>query len=154
MKREALIKSMGIELPKESPSGAIYKPVRQVGRTLFISGQIPVENGQIKYTGKLKDDSDIERGRQAARLCIVNMLAAVKEQIGNLDLVTQVVKIQVFVNSVTGFTFQHLVANGASELLIDVFGKEDGCPARTAVGTNQLPLDVTVEIEGIFEICG
>ncbi|NLK68215.1 MAG: RidA family protein [Clostridiaceae bacterium] len=151
MKIENKIRQLGYTLPQSSPAGAIYTPVRRVGNTLYVSGQIPWLDGQVKYSGKVGSERDVKYGQEAARLCILNMLAAVKNAIGDLDKVKQVVKLTVMVSSETGFDKQHLVANGASQLLVDIFGP-DGCAARTAMGVNQLPMDVTVEIEGIIEV--
>lgn len=151
MRAEKKIEELGYTLPEDSPAGAIYTPVRRVGNLLYISGQIPWLNGEVKYSGKMGNEHDISFGQDAARLCILNMLSAVRKFIGDLDKVRQVVRLYVIVNSEVGFERQHLVANGASQLMIDIFGP-DGCSTRTAVGTNQLPLDVTVEIDGIFEV--
>lgn len=151
MKIEKRIEELGIKLPASSPPGAMYVPVKQVGNVLFISGQVPFVNGELAYAGKVGEERTLEEGQQAARVCIINMLAAVKDYLGDLDKVKNVVKLQAFVNSKVGFDKQHIVVNAASELLYDVFG-EIGRHARTAVGTNQLPMDATVEIEAIFEI--
>lgn len=151
MKIEKRIEELGIKLPASSPPGAMYVPVKQVGNVLFISGQVPFVNGELKYAGKVGEERTLEEGQEAARVCIINMLAAVKDYLGDLDKVKNVVKLQAFVNSKVGFDKQHIVVNAASELLYDVFG-EIGRHARTAVGTNQLPMDATVEIEAIFEI--
>lgn len=151
MTRLDTLEQLGIQLPQSSPPGAIYKPVRQLGNALYVSGQIPWQDGQVVYTGKLGQERSLEYGQQAARLCIINMLGALRNYLGSLEPIRQVVKLQVFVASEVGFDQQHLVANSASELLMAVFG-EDGCAARTAIGTNQLPLNITVEIEGIFEV--
>lgn len=147
---EKRIKELGIELPAASPPGAMYVPVKRLGSALFVSGQVPMQNGKPLYTGKVGSERSIEYARDAARLCIVNMLAALKEHLGDLDKMVNVVKLQVFVNSEPGFDRQHIVANAASELLFEIFG-ETGRHARTAVGTNQLPLDFTVEIEAVIE---
>ena len=105
----------------------------------------------MKYPGYVGDSVTLEEAQDAARICIINMLAAVKHYLSDLDKVKNVVKLQAFVNSKTGFKKQHIVVNAASQLLYDVFG-EKGRHARTAVGTNQLPMDAPVEIEAIFEI--
>lgn len=148
---ENRISQLGIELPKNLKPGAMYVPVKKSGKMLFVSGQIPSVNGKPVYTGKVGGDRDMEYAKEAARLCIINMLGNIKDFIGDLDKIQEVIRIQCFVNSQTGFDQQHIVANSASQLLYDVFG-EAGRHARTAVGTNQLPLDVTVEIEGIFQV--
>ena len=148
---EKKIAELGITLPEMSPPGAMYIPVKQIGNALFVSGQVPFVNGVMKYPGYVGDSVTLEEAQDAARICIINMLAAVKHYLSDLDKVKNVVKLQAFVNSKTGFNQQHIVVNAASQLLYDVFG-EKGRHARTAVGTNQLPMDAPVEIEAIFEI--
>lgn len=151
MLAEKRIAELGITLPEMSPPGAMYIPVKQIGNALFVSGQVPFVNGVMKYPGYVGDSVTLEEAQDAARICIINMLAAVKHYLSDLDKVKNVVKLQAFVNSKTGFKKQHIVMNAASQLLYDVFG-EKGRHARTAVGTNQLPMDAPVEIEAIFEI--
>ncbi|MFR7989757.1 MAG: RidA family protein [Anaerovoracaceae bacterium] len=151
MNTEKRIEELGIKLPPSSPPGAMYVPVKQLGSALFVSGQVPFVDGVMTYPGKVGDEVTLEQAEEAARICIINMLAAVKNYLGDLDKVKDVVKVQAFVNSKTGFMEQHIVVNAASQLLYDVFG-EAGRHARTAVGTNQLPMDAPVEIEAIFEI--
>jgi enamine deaminase RidA (YjgF/YER057c/UK114 family) len=129
----------------------MYIPVKQLGNALFVSGQIPVINGELAYTGKVGSERTLEEAQEAAKICTINMLAAVKNYLGDLDRVVNVVKLQGFVNSEVGFLEQHIVINAASQLLYDVFG-EAGRHARTSLGTYQLPLNATVEIEAIFEI--
>ena len=152
MNAEKRLASLGYSLPAMGKPGAVYTPARQVGNLLFVSGQTPQREGRMAYTGKLGEAGrDVAYGQDAARQCILNMLAVVKDAVGDLGRVVQVVKLFALVQSAEGFCQQHLVANGASELLVAVFGQE-GCAARSAVGANQLPLDASVEIEGIFEI--
>lgn len=151
MKIEKKIKGLGIELPESTKPAAMYIPVKQLGKVLYISGQVPFINGCLAYTGKVGKERTPEEAEEAARICIINMLAAVRDYLGDLDKVANVVKIQAFVSSEVGFMQQHIVVNAASQLLYEIFG-EAGRHARTAVGTNQLPLDATVEIEGVFEI--
>lgn len=169
---EKKIQELGIKLPLASPPGAMYIPVKQLGNALFVAGQVPFVDGKLIYSGKVSDivsedqESEVykkcivnhtgdtvslEQVEEAARRCIINLLAALKDYLGDLDRVKNITKIQVFVNSRTGFMKQHIVANAASQLLYDVFG-EKGRHARTAVGTNQLPMDAPVEIEAIVEI--
>ncbi|GIP14850.1 hypothetical protein J40TS1_04920 [Paenibacillus montaniterrae] len=145
------IEALGLHIPPSSPPGALYVPVKQLGGALYVSGQVPMVDGKPVYTGKVGSERSIEYGQEAARLCVINMLAALKDFTGDLNKVKGVVKLLAFVNSEVGFWEQHIVVNAASQLLFDVFG-EDGRHARSAVGTNQLPMDVTVEIEGIFEL--
>ncbi len=148
---EEKIKNLGIDLPETSKPGAMYIPVKQLGNALFVSGQVPFVDGVMKYQGHVGDEVSLEEAQEAAKTCVINMLAAVRYYLGDLDKVKNVVKLQAFVNSKTGFNQQHIVINSASQLLYDVFG-ESGRHARTAVGTNQLPMDAPVEIEAIFEI--
>ncbi|GAU76276.1 RidA family protein [Fusibacter sp. 3D3] len=148
---EKRLETLGIILPQKAVIGALYVPVKQTGNLLFISGQVPMKDGTPVFTGKIGSERSLAYGEDAARLCIINMLGAVKEYLGDLDRVKEVIKLQGFVNSEIGFDKQHIVINAASQLLYDIFG-EIGRHARTAVGTNQLPMDVSVEIEAIFEI--
>ena len=152
MKIEQKILDLGIQLPDTPKPKAKYIPTKQTGNLLFVSGQLPTnQQGELLYKGKLGQELTLEQGQECARACIINMLAAVKGHIGDLDKVKSIVKLQAFVASKTGFDQQHLVTNGASELLGQIF-EEQGTHARTAVGINQLPLDAPVEIEAIFEI--
>jgi len=127
-----------------------YAPAVRTGNLLFVSGQIGTENGRIIHPGKLGRDVDVERGRAAARACAIAALAIVRQELGSLDNVARVVKLTVYVASAEGFTDQPTVANGASELLRDVFG-EAGLGARAAVGVAELPLGASVEAEFVFE---
>lgn len=145
------LKELGLEIPAAAAPAAMYVPVKQTGNLLFISGQIPVKDGVMQYTGKAGKDKTLEEAQAAARLCAINIIAAVKGFTGDLNKVKNIVKITAFVASETGFDKQHLVANGASELLFDVFG-EAGRHTRSAVAVNQLPLDATVEVEAIVEV--
>ena len=151
MNIENRIKELGIELPVAAAPAAMYIPVKQAGNLLFVSGQIPVKDGVMQYTGKVGEDKTLEEAEAAARLCAINIISAVKAYVGDLDKVKSIVKITAFVASKTGFDKQHLVANGASSLLFDVFG-EAGRHTRSAVSVNQLPLDAPVEVEAIIEI--
>lgn len=151
MKVEEKIAALGITLPAQSEPKAMYIPVKALGNALFVSGQVPFQDGDLLYRGKVGKELTLEQGQEAARCCIVNMLAALKFYLGDLDKVKNVVKLQAFVSSETGFDQQHIVINAASQLLYDVFG-EPGRHARTAIAVNQLPMDAPVEIEAIFEI--
>ena len=151
MRIEQRIRELGIALPEASKPKAMYIPVKRAGNLLFVSGQLPIKDDGGLLTGKLGQERSLEYGQDAARRCVINMLAALKSELGDLDLVKGVIKLQSFVNSEAGFTQQHIVTNAASELLYEVFG-EIGRHARTAIGTNQLPLDATVEIEAIVEV--
>ena len=150
MKIEKRLEELGIVLPEAAAPAAMYVPLVQTGNLIFISGQLPKdENGLL--TGKAGDAHTMEEAKAGARVCAINALAALKAHLGDLDKVNRIVKLQAFVASKTGFAEQHLVANGASELLFEVFG-EAGRHARTAVAVNQLPLDATVEVEFIVEV--
>lgn len=148
---EKRLEEMDIRLPELSAPKALYVPVVQTGKLCFVSGQIPMLDGQLLYAGKVGAERTLEEGQEAARICAVNLLAALRAHLGDLDRICRVVKLQAFVNSQTGFIQQHIVVNAASQLLYDALG-EKGHHARTAVGTNQLPMDATVEIEAIVEV--
>ena len=151
MNIEKRIEELGIVLPEAAAPAAMYVPVKKTGNLLFVSGQIPVKEGKMQFEGKAGKDKTLEEAQEAARLCAINIIAAVKAYVGDLDKVKSIVKITAFVASETGFDKQHLVANGASELLFDVFG-EAGRHTRSAVAVNQLPLNATVEVEAIIEV--
>ena len=151
MNVEKKLQEMQVDLPAMSAPKAMYVPVVQTGKLCFVSGQIPMLDGKLLYAGKVGDTLTLEDGAQAARICAVNILAALKDHLGDLDRIVRVVKLQAFVNSKVGFQQQHLVVNAASQLLYDALG-EKGHHARTAVGTNQLPMDAAVEIEAIVEV--
>jgi len=148
---EERIKELGIEIPDAAAPAAMYVPVKQAGNLVFVSGQIPVKDGAMQFIGKAGSDKTLEEAQAAARLCAINIVAQLKTFLGDLDKVKSIVKITCFVASETGFDKQHLVANGASELLFEVFG-EAGRHTRSAVAVNQLPLDATVEVEAIIEV--
>jgi enamine deaminase RidA (YjgF/YER057c/UK114 family) len=147
----ARLAELGIELPKTQPPVANYVPAVVCGSQVFVAGQIPVWNGVLRFVGQLGHKLSIEDGQQAAWICALNILAQLKAAIDDLDRVKRCVKLNVFVNSTSAFTDQPKVANGASDLLVQVFG-EAGKHARSAVGVAQLPLGVSVEIDAVFEI--
>ncbi len=144
------MKELSIELPEAPKSAGLYVPVRQTGNLLFSAGQGPVRNGTIIHKGKVGAGRSLEEGQDAARLCVLNILAQVEKTIGDLNRITGVVKLLGFVASAPGFNDQPKVINGGSQLLIDLFG-ERGWHARSAIGVNELPGDITVEIEAVFE---
>lgn len=148
---ENRLQEMGIALPEMSAPKALYVPVVQTGKLCFVSGQIPMLDGKVLYTGKVGGSRTLEDGQEAAKVCAINILAALRAHLGDLDKIVRIVKLQAFVSSTTDFMQQHIVVNAASQLLYDALG-EKGHHARTAVGTNQLPMDVTVEIEAIVEV--
>lgn len=148
---ENRLQEMGIALPEMSAPKALYVPVVQTGKLCYVSGQIPMLDGKVLYTGKVGGTRTLEEGQEAAKVCAINILAALRAYLGDLDKIVRIVKLQAFVSSTTDFMQQHIVVNAASQLLYDALG-ENGHHARTAVGTNQLPMDVTVEIEAIVEV--
>jgi enamine deaminase RidA (YjgF/YER057c/UK114 family) len=141
---------LGITLPEAAAPVAAYVPAVQVGNLLHISGQLPFEEGQL-MTGRLGEDRDTDFGQRAARACGVMLLAQMQKALGSLDRIERIVKLGVFVSSAAGFTDQPKVANGASELMQDVFG-EAGRHARSAVGVPVLPLGAAVEIDAIVAV--
>ena len=148
---EAKLKEMGIVLPSVPKPLASYVPAVQTGETIYTSGQIPFVDGELMYKGKVGDQLSEQEGYQAAKICAINCLSAIKGLIGSLDNIERVVKVTGFVNSAQGFTNQPKVINGASDLLGEVFG-EIGQHARSAVGVSELPLGAAVEIEMVVKI--
>ena len=152
MTPEARLAKLGIELPAPNPAVANYVGAVTAEGLVFVSGHGPYDGAEYVYRGKLGREIDVPAGQQSARLTIVNLLASLKAEIGELDRVQRIVKLLVLVNSDPEFGEQHLVANGASDLLVDVFGPERGRHARSAIGVGALPFGISVEIEGIFAI--
>lgn len=144
------IKELNLELPAVAAAVATYVPAVKTGNLLFISGQGPVENGKYKYIGKVGSELTEEQGYDAAKLVALNCLAVIRHELGNLQRVKRIVKLLAWVNSAPGFNRQPMVINGASNLLVELFG-DKGRHARSAVGTNELPFDIPVEIEMIVE---
>jgi len=149
---EERLAELGIDLPAPNPAVGSYVGAVTVGNTVFVSGHGPYRDGEFVYKGKLGREVDVETGQAAARLTILNLLASLKSEIGELDRVRRVVKLLVLVNSDPEFGEQPKVANGASDLLVEIFGPDRGPHARSAVGVGALPFAIPVEIEGIFEI--
>jgi enamine deaminase RidA (YjgF/YER057c/UK114 family) len=141
---------LGIELPAPAAPVAAYVPAVLTGNLLHISGQLPFEGGAL-MSGRLGEDRDTDYGQRAARACGVMLLAQMQKALGSLDRVERVVKLGVFVSSAGSFTDQPKVANGASELMEQVFG-EAGRHARSAVGVPVLPLGAAVEIDAIVAV--
>ncbi|MBS0272360.1 MAG: RidA family protein [Proteobacteria bacterium] len=149
---ETRLQTLGIELPVQSPSTANYVPFVKTGTLIFISGQLPAWNGELKYIGKVGLDFSLEDGREAARLCALNILSHLKIACeGDLNRIKRCVRLGGFVNSTDTFKDHPKVINGASDLMIDVF-EEEGRHARMAVGVNSLPLGSAVEVEALFEM--
>ena len=149
---EARLKELGVTLPKPPKPVASYVPFTISGNQVFISGQVPLADGALKYVGKLGVDAGLEVGQAAAQLCAINILSVLKVACdGDLDRVVRCLKVNVFVNATPDYTQQPEVANGASDLFAAVFG-DAGKHARAAVGAGSLPRNVAVEVEAVFEI--
>ncbi len=148
---EERLAELGLRLPEVVPPLAAYQPTARAGDLVFTAGQLPARDGEMLATGKLGAEVSEEEGYACARQCALNALAAVAAEVGGLSAVKRVVKVVVFVASTPDFTAQPKVANGASELLGEVFG-DTGRHARSAVGVASLPLDVPVEVELVVEV--
>ncbi len=144
MHPEEKLKQLGLALPEPPSPVASYISNRRVGNTLFLSGVAPTLGGEVKYEGKVGKDISAEEAYQAAQLCCLNHLAQIKQAIGNLDKVTQIVRLYGFVNCAPGFNNPPAVINGASDLLVEVFG-ERGRHARAAMRVAELWRDIPVE---------
>lgn len=142
---------MGLALPTAPKPVAAYIPCRRVGNLLFIAGQIPMRDGQLMAKGSAPSQVSVEEAVACARQCVLNGLAVIKAEVGSLDRVKQFVRLGVFVCSEAGFYEQPKVANGASELVVELFG-EKGKHARAAVGSIALPLGAAVEVEFLVEV--
>jgi enamine deaminase RidA (YjgF/YER057c/UK114 family) len=151
MNTEDKLRQMGLELPEVAAPVAAYVPTVRTGNLVFVSGQVPREKGELKFRGHVGGELSIEDGRAAARLCALSALAAVKREIGDLDRIRRIVKVTGYVASAAGFTDQPKVVDGASLFLGELLG-EKGKHARAAVGVNELPLGVAVELEMIVEV--
>lgn len=154
MSADARLKQLGLVLPAPATALANYVPFTLCGKILFVSGQLAFgADGKLapEHTGKLGREVSPEAGRAAARLCAINLLAQVKSATGSLDQVTRVLKLSAFVNAQPDFTGLAPIVNGASDLMVDLFG-DKGRHARAAVGVAVLPLDSAVEIDAMFEL--
>ncbi len=145
------LKKLNLELPAPPPLGGVYVPVKQVWNLLFTAGQGSTQNGVPVVSGKAGTDVSIETAQNGAMVAALNMLSILHQYTGDLNRVKNVVKLLGFVASTPGFGNQPKVMNAASQLLVDLFG-EAGRHARSAIGVNELPGNITVEIEGIFEL--
>ena len=148
---EARLKALGIELPAPPKPAANYVTATRSGRLVFLSGQGPLANGEVVYCGKIGADLTEAQGVAAARLTILNSLAILRQEVGSLDEVTRIMKLLAWVRSADGFQRQHIVVNGASDLLVEIFG-ERGRHARSAVAAHELPFGIAVEIEMVVEV--
>jgi len=148
---EAKLKEMGIDLPEAAKPLAAYIPAIKIGDCVYTSGQIPLVDGELKFKGKVGAGISEAQGYEAAKVCAINCLSAIKGLIGSLDQIAQIIKVTGFVNSAPGFNAQPKVVNGASEFLGEVFG-EAGRHTRSAVGVSELPIDAAVEVEMIVKL--
>ncbi|MBL1216621.1 MAG: RidA family protein [Planctomycetes bacterium] len=147
------LEELGLELPEAPKPVASYVPWVRTGSLVFISGQLPLMDGKLLCAGRVPDEVPPDKAAAAARMCALNLLAVLHAATdGKLDSVTRVVRLGVFVASAPEFFQQPMVANGASDLMVNVFGDEIGRHARAAVGSIGLPLGAPVEIEGLFEV--
>ena len=147
---EQKIETLGITLSSPPTPAGSYVPVVRTGNLIFISGQIPIEDGKLKFTGKVSDEN-LETAKQSARMCAINILAQLKREVGDLDKVSKIVRLSGFVNSVPDFSQHPKVINSASDLIFEIFG-EKGKHSRIAVGVASLPLNSMTEIDAIVEI--
>jgi enamine deaminase RidA (YjgF/YER057c/UK114 family) len=149
---EERLSALGITLPSAVAPAANYVPARRTGAYVYIAGQVPTRDGKDQFVGKLGRDLSLEDGQKAARLCAINILAQLRTALGgSLDNVVGCVRLGGFVNAVPEFGDQPKVINGASDLMVEVFG-EAGRHARAAVGCASLPRNVAVEVDAIFEV--
>ena len=148
---EKRLKELGIIIPNAPKPAGSYIPVVLTGKLAFVSGQIPIKDGQIVYQGKVGTTQSIDNAKEAAKLCIINGLAQIETYCGTLDNLEKIIKISGFVNSTKDFTEHPKVINAASDLLMKIFG-EKGRHSRIAIGVSSLPLNATVEIDMIVEI--
>ena len=153
MNPEAKLAELGLTLPNPPAAAGSYVPTVRTGNLLFCAGTIAVFNGQQTHIGQVGKEQTIETAKKAAEICILNTLANIKAAVGSLDQVTRVVMVNGFVNAVDGFSDSPAVINGASDLLVKVFG-DDGKHARAAVATNGLPRGTTVEVVVVVEVKG
>lgn len=143
--------ALGIDISGTPAKGGVYKPVNQIGNLLFVSGQGCTIKGKPMFQGKVGKECSLEDGQHAAKQCAINALICLQDHLGDLNKVKCLVKTLAFVASDSSFSQQHLVANGCSEFLAQVFGDDHGVGARSAIGVAQLPGNIPVEIEFIFE---
>jgi len=149
---EENIKNLGLNIPDLPKALANYVPYKIVDKTMYISGQAPVQNGELIYKGKVGSEIAVEDGIEAAKLCVINIIAAVNTGLkGDWDKLDSFVKLTGYVNCQDNFTDQPKIINGASDLLVDIFG-DQGRHTRVAVGSNALPLGIAVEIDAIVQL--
>jgi enamine deaminase RidA (YjgF/YER057c/UK114 family) len=147
---EDRLKSLNIILPTPPKPAGSYIPVVTSGNLAFVSGQIPMQDGKVMFTGKVPTEKSIEEAQGAAKLCAINILAQLKSNLGSLDKITKIVRLSGFVNSAPDFSEQPKIINSASDLFFEILG-EKGKHSRIAVGVSSLPLNSTVEIDAVVE---
>ncbi len=147
---EEKLEAIGIKLPNPPTPAGSYIPVVKVGNLLYISGQIPMEDGKVLFTGKVSDDN-LETAQKSAKMCAINILAQIKREVGNLEKVSKIIRLSGFVNSSSEFYQHPKVINAASDLLFEIFG-EKGKHSRIAVGVASLPLNSMTEIDAIIQV--
>ena len=153
VKLEEALKKYNLSMPNPPGRGGIYDPVKEFGPNFcFLSGCTPTFNGEDRWVGKIGKELTMEQGQEAARYCALNLLANLKEHFGGLERVKRIVKLLVFVAGSDDFFEQPKVANGASELFVEIFGEEAGRGARSAIGVYTLPGNAPVEIEMLVEL--
>lgn len=145
------LKDLGISIPNAPKPAGSYVPIVLTGKLAFVSGQIPIKDGQVVYQGKVGDTQSIDDAQEAAKLCVINGLAQIEAYCGTLDNLEKIIKISGFVNSTKDFTEHPKVINAASDLLMKIFD-EKGRHSRIAIGVSSLPLNATVEIDMVVEI--
>jgi enamine deaminase RidA (YjgF/YER057c/UK114 family) len=150
--RQQKLEELGYEIGRVPPEGDLIKGVVADGSTLYASGQVPFDGPDLKFIGKVPSQVSVEDAQKAAELCAANLLRAVHRHIGDLEKIERVLRITGYVNAESDFTDSHVVINGASNLVQAVFGSEAGQHARSALGLQQLPLGVSVEVEMILKV--
>lgn len=150
---EQRLEELGIELPEAPAPAAAYVPYVRTGNLVFTAGQVAAAQGSLVAEGSVGRDVDLDTAVQCARQCAINVMAQLKAAVGDLEKIERIVKLTVFVASAPDFTQQHVVANGASELIGEVFG-DAGRHARSAVGAPALPTNTPVEVEAVVEVRG
>ena len=148
---EEKLNELGVSLPTAPKPAGSYVPVVVSGKLAFVSGQIPIKDGQVIYQGKVGIEQSIEQAQKAAKLCIINGLAQINTYFGTLDNLEKIIKISGFVNSAQDFTEHPKVINAASDFLVEIFG-EEGRHSRIAIGVSSLPFNATVEIDMLLVI--
>ena len=148
---EARLKALDLVLPEAKAALGSYVPYLHLNGQLVVSGQLPLKDGKVAVAGKLGADVDVSQGQQAARLCAINILAQAKAALRDLDRIVQLLRLNGFVNAAPGFADHPKVLNGASDLMVEIFGNK-GLHTRIAVGCASLPLNAAVEVDAIFAV--